>query len=365
MFRSSTYRRRDAAALLAGALVSGTLTGCGPTQPRTTADGTTVLRIGDSFPTSHPVDEGGVTPFRKYLERHGPAVGLDVEYFANGQMGEQRDMPTLLRKGVLDLAPVSPGYVGSELPMSNVGDLPGLASDPCSGADAVLDAMRPGKTLFEEELRPHGVRPLWVALITDYEVLGTKRPIESPEQAAGRLLRSTGGVADRVVDHLGASGVSMPLGELFEALSRDTVDGTVASPVSIATYELGEVLDFATSGARLGSFTVTFSISEGVWQRLTPDQRRVLHEAAALAQDGVCRKLTEEGETAVAEMREQGVELVEVGPQQRPAWNAVAEPVQQSWADDLESIGMPGHRVLAEFRRSLAAAEQAKRGKHR
>ncbi|MFC7344178.1 TRAP transporter substrate-binding protein DctP [Saccharopolyspora griseoalba] len=364
VFRCSTRRRRwTAAALAAGVLLGGTLTGCGPARPP--ADqGSVVLRIGDSFPASHPIDEGGVIPFREYLERHGPAVGLDVEYFANGQMGEQRDMPTLLRKGVLDLAPVSPGYVGSELPMSNVGDLPGLASDPCTGADAVLDAMSPGKTLFEEELRPHGVRPLWVALITDYEVLGTKHPIERPEQAAGRLLRSTGGVADRVVDHVGASGVSMPLGELFEALSRDTVDGTVASPVSIASYKLGEVLDFATSGAQLGSFTVTFSVGEGVWQRLTPDQQRVLREAAAVAQDGVCRKLTEEGETAVAEMRGQGVELVEIGPRQRSAWNAVAEPVQQSWASDLESIGMPGHRVLAEFRRSLAEAEQASRGEN-
>src|SRR5690606_2236985 len=228
VFRPSPRRRRSATAALAVAL-AGVLTGCGQVEPHTAEDGTVVLRIGDSFPASHPIDAGGVVASRGYLEQHGPAVGLEVEYFATGQMGEQGDMPALLRKGVVDLAPVSPAYVGTELPMSNVGDLPGLVPDACIGADAVLDAMQPGKTLFEEELKPHGVRPLWVALVPDYEVLGTKRPIERPEQAAGRLLRSTGGVADRVVDHVGASGVSMPLGELFEAISRDTVDGTVAS----------------------------------------------------------------------------------------------------------------------------------------
>lgn len=363
MFRAAT-RRRGAAAL-AGALAIGTLAGCGQAEPSKAEDGTVVLRIGDSFPASHPIDTGGVIPFRKYLEERGPAVGLDVEYFANGQLGEQSDIPALLRKGVVDLAPVSPAYVGTELPLSNVGDLPGLAPDACVGADAVLDAMRPGSTLFEEELKPRGVRPLWVALVPYYEVLGTKGPIERPEQAAGRLLRSTGGVADRVVDRIGASGVSMPLGELFEALSRDTVDGTVASPVSIASYKLGEVLDFATSGARLGSFTVTFSISDAIWQQLAPAQQRVLAEAAELAQEGVCRSLTKAGETAVEAMRGQGVDLIEIGPQQRPAWDAVAEPVQQSWARDLESIGRPGHRVLAEFEQSLARAEQARSGENR
>lgn len=365
VFRPSSRRRRGATAALAVALASGVLAGCGQVEPHTAEDGIVVLRIGDSFPASHPIDVGGVIPFREYLEHHGPAVGLDVEYFANGQMGEQGDMPALLRKGVVDLAPVSPAYVGTELPLSNVGDLPGLVPDACVGADAVLDAMQPGKTLFKEELEPHGVRPLWVALVPDYEILGTKRPIERPEQASGRLLRSTGGVADRVVDHVGASGVSMPLGELFEAISRDTVDGTVASPVSIASYKLGEVLDFATIGAQLGSFTVTFSVSEGIWQQLTPEQQRVLREAAEVAQRGVCRSLTEAGETAVEEMRGQGVELIEIGPKQRPAWDAVAEPVQQSWAADLESIGLPGRRVLAEFEQSLAEAQQARQGETR
>src|SRR5690606_22941949 len=99
VIRPSFRRRRWLAASLAVVLASGVLVGCGQVGPHTADDGTAVLRIGDSFPASHPIDTGGVLPFREYLEQNGPEVGLDVEYFANGQMGEQGDMPTLLRKG--------------------------------------------------------------------------------------------------------------------------------------------------------------------------------------------------------------------------------------------------------------------------
>lgn len=337
-------------------LLTAALAACGTAPPHRDAEGRTVIKIGDSFSATHPVGAGGVQPFRDHLEEHGPGVGLAVEYFASGQVGDQGDMPAILRSGVVQMAPVSPAYVGTELPLSNVGDLPGLVPDACTGGDAVLGAMQPGGTLFETELAPHGIRPLWAAVVPDYEAMSTRTPIARPEDAAGRLVRSTGGVADRVVDSMGAAGVSMPLGELYEALSRDTVSGTVASPVSIGSYKLGEALDHTTDGARLGAFTITFSVSEPFWASLDDAQRGVITEAAALAQDGVCRAITETGEAALAEMREQGVQVSPVSAADRAAWDALAEPVRRQWVADLERSGHPATRVLQEFEESLARA---------
>lgn len=114
---------RLATALSSAALV---LVGACAGPPHESADGDKVLKFGDSFSSTHPIGEGGVTPFLKALEQGGEDVGLEVEYFAKGQMGDQRDMAALLRSGVIQMGPVSPAYVGTELPLSNVGDLPGL-----------------------------------------------------------------------------------------------------------------------------------------------------------------------------------------------------------------------------------------------
>ncbi|MBB1024001.1 MULTISPECIES: TRAP transporter substrate-binding protein [unclassified Dietzia] len=322
------------------------------------------LRIGDSFSATHPIGRSGTAIFMETLEAKGPDAGMEIEYYASGQLGKQRDMPAVLRTGIAQIAAVSPAYVGTQLPLSNVGDLPGFTQDPCIGGDAMLEIMQPGSTLFEAELAPQDVRPLWVAYIPGYEAMSGSFPVDSMESLHGKIMRSTGGAADRVVDRAGAAGVSMPLGDMYEAISRGTVEGTLASPISITPYSLEEVISYSTDGARLGSFTVTYSVSNTVWNQMTLEQQDVLTEASELAQVAVCEELVVSVDESKQDMRDAGVEMVEVTDAQRPEWDALSIPVREAWINDLESIGLPAAQVLEDFHAALDRAE-AKHGGER
>lgn len=356
--RANSRRRRTvprvfgvAVTGLAIALVSG-CAGSSAESPESTE-----VRIGDSFAATHPIGRSGTAAFMEVLESKGPDTGMDIEYYASGQLGKQRDMPAVLRTGIAQIAAVSPAYVGTQLPLSNVGDLPGFTQDPCVGGDAMLEIMQPGTTLFEAELAPQDVRPLWVAYIPGYEAMSGAFPVNSVEALQGKIMRSTGGAADRVVDQAGAAGVSMPLGDMYEAISRGTVEGTLASPISITPYSLEEVISYSTDGARLGSFTVTYSVSNSVWNEMTPDQQAVLAEASELAQVEVCEELTRSMDESKQAMRDAGVQMIAVTDAQRPEWEALAAPVREAWVSDLESIGLPAQRVLDDFTAALARAE--------
>lgn len=356
-------RRNVARASIAGALgtVLVLVTGC---SDPTRESGDLVVKIGDSFAATHPIGRSGTDIFMETLKSKGPDAGMEIEYFASGQLGKQRDMPAVLRTGIAQIAAISPAYVGTQLPLSNVGDLPGFTQDPCIGGDAVLEIMQPGTTLFESELAPQDVRPLWVAYIPGYEAMSGAFPVDSVEALHGKIMRSTGGAADRVVDQSGAAGVSMPLGDLYEAISRGTVEGTLASPISITPYSLEEVIAYSTDGARLGSFTVTYSVSNSVWNEMTSDQQEVLTDASERAQVAVCEELTRSMEASKQAMRDSGVQMIEVTDAHRPEWEALAEPVRESWVNDLESIGLPARQVLEDFNSALERAE-AKHGGER
>lgn len=315
------------------------------------------VRIGDSFAATHPIGRSGTAVFMETLRSEGPGAGMDIHYFASGQLGKQRDMPAVLRTGIAQIAAISPAYVGTQLPLSNVGDLPGFTQDPCVGADAMLEIMQPGTTLFATELEPQDVRPLWVAYIPGYEAMSAAFPVESVESLHGKIMRSTGGAADRVVDEAGAAGVSMPLGDMYEAISRGTVEGTLASPISITPYSLEEVINYSTDGASLGSFTVTYSVSNAVWNEMTPEQQAVLTEASELAQVEVCQELTTSLEESKQAMRDSGVQMIEVTDAERPEWEALAAPVREAWVEDLESIGLPARKVMDDFTAALDRAE--------
>lgn len=327
--------------------------GCSPGED----PGKTEVRVGDSFAATHPIGRSGTAAFMDVLENKGPDAGMDIEYYASGQLGKQRDMPAVLRTGIAQIAAVSPAYVGTQLPLSNVGDLPGFTQDPCVGGDAMLEIMQPGTALFEAELAPQDVRPLWVAYIPGYEAMSGAFPVDSVEALHGKIMRSTGGAADRVVDEAGAAGVSMPLGDMYEAISRGTVEGTLASPISITPYSLEEVISYSTDGARLGSFTVTYSVSNSAWNDMTPEQQAVLTEASELAQVEVCEELTRSMDESKQAMRDSGVQMIEVTDAQRPVWEALAAPVREAWVNDLESIGLPARQVLDDFTAALARAE--------
>lgn len=357
---------RPASRLAAVAIASCvTVTACGSPGVTHNADGQVVLTMADSFSTTHPIGRSGTKLFREILRTEGSDVGLELRYFASGQLGTQSDMPALLRTGVAQIAAVSPAYVSSQLPLSNVGDLPGFTEDSCVGADAMRSLMQPGTTLFETELKKNDVHPLWVAFIPAYEAMSGDFPIHVAADLQGKIIRSTGGVADRVVDASGAAGVSMPLGDLYEAISRNTVQGTLASPMSVTPYKLEEVLHYSTEGASLGSFTATYSISQHVWEELSAKQQAFLTHAADRAQKSTCEELNRAVAESKQQMRDAGVQFDPVTEQHRHAWDAITEQVQNSWVHDLSSTGLPARKVLNEAKAAFAAAEKRQAGETR
>ena len=158
------------------------------------------LVMGDSFSLTHPIGSNGTEQFIEGLETRGGDVGLDLQYFASGQLGKQWDMPTVVRTGVADISVISPSYVASEMPLSSVGDLAGLVEDACVASYALKDLMFEGGILYEEEFKPLNIRPLWIGVIPAYEAMTSERPVAVPGDLEGTVQRSTGGAQDRIVD---------------------------------------------------------------------------------------------------------------------------------------------------------------------
>lgn len=312
--------------------------------------------MGDSFSLTHPIGRGGTERFIEGLREQGPGAGLGLEYYASGQLGKQWDMPTIVRTGVADISVVSPSYVASEMPLSSVGDLPGLVRDSCQAGYALMDLMSEGGILYEEEFAPLNLRPLWVGVIPAYESMTSGREVTVPADLRGTVQRSTGGAQDRIVDSVGAAGVGMPIGDLYEALTRGTVEGTVASPVSITPYGLEEVIHYSTRGANLGSFTTVYVINNDTWNGLSEEQRELISDLAAESQQGVCEELNKSVGASYEAMEESGVRFTDVSDH-AAEWEALLEPTRQGWVRDLESMGRPAGRVLEEFERALAANE--------
>lgn len=344
------HRRRASATALA-LVVSAAATGCSAAAPPD--DGTAVLVMADSFPPTHPVGGGGSQEFLAYVQEHGPEVGLELDYYGPGQLGSQAEMLNLVRSGTVDIGYVIPSYLANEIPLAGIGDLPGLFEDPCQASEDMLPVMQPGGFVYENELAAQNVQALWGGLISELEVLTSSAPVATPADAGGLLLRSAGGVSDRVISGLGASPVQLPSGDIYEAVARGTVDGLTTSPYVINSYGLQDEIGYATSGANLGATSFYMTINHASWESLDGPQRQVLQQASALAHDGTCEALAEANASASGTLEESGVVFSEVEESNRGAWDDALENIRQRWVDDLTSAGLPASEALVDLERRL------------
>lgn len=332
------------------------VTGCA--GPGVDSDDVT-LKFAEGFSASHPIAANGSMYFLDRLREEGPDVGISVEFYPSSQLGSFEDVPTMLSSGIADISDVVPAYLSAQLPLSSAFDLPGYTTDSCVGAAAVSRSVAEGSTAREQEIEQLGVRPLWSVLLTGYELM-TSEPTTDPHGRQGAILRSPGGAVDRVVDAMGAAGVSMPLGDMYEAASRGTVDGTVASPTSMAPYKLAEVLPNSTIGAELGSVAVLYSISEQQWSELNDEQRVVVTEAAEATEQNLCAKLNELLPEAQDQMEKDGTTLHRLTPDQKSEWaQKVSMPARENWRSDLTDMGLPAEAVLEEWEAALRKEESA------
>lgn len=347
--------RRRFGTLLAGAAVAGSaISGC---APQDSGDKVT-LRISDGWSAKHPISTSGTIPFLKHLEEEGKKVGISIDYFAVGQLGKPREALTLLRTGALDIAPVVPAYNANELPLASVSELPGLVKDTCAGVRALTPMIRPGGILYEKQIKQYGVRPIWSTMISGYEVFTSEKKVTSPNSLVGLMIRTPGGIVDRLTRQLGAAPVQIEGPDLYEAVARQTVSGAVLSPLSVTSYSLQEVLKYSTLGANLTTTTIMFSISDRTWERLNEAQRKVVMDASAIADAGACKGLAAATQKATETVRKAGVEFTEVTGPVKVAWDKQLEPIRDNWVNDLESIGLPARAVRDDFEKHLAEEQR-------
>lgn len=341
------YRRTRSATLCAAAMTLA-LAGCAADE----SDQPTI-RLADSYSPVHPFGEFGAATFNEAVQE----AGFDLDYFPAGQMGSPEDLAILVRTNVVTVAPASAAYLEDMLPLSSVSDLPNMTTDACVAANSMMDLLSEGGILYEEEYKPLGLRPLWISIIPNYEVLTANRPVSEPADLQGLIIRSSGGAFDVTLDHAEVAAASMPAADTYEAMARNTVDGTVMPFLSTLPYRLDEVAGYSTNGLNLGSVGIPYVISEEAWQQFTPEQQEALTEAGDTANQTLCTALNRLHGEGRDYLRDNGVTLTEVDLSPGSPWSEVTDPVREDWATSLDEVGLPGTQVLRDYEAAIESHE--------
>ena len=314
------------------------------------------LRLADSLPSGHVIHELVAKPFMELVTKATNGQ-VTFQHFPSEQLGKAKDMAQLTAMGVADVSYIVPSYSSDKYPLTAVAELPGIFDTECQGSLAFYKISHNGGILEAKEFGPNQLRPLVTIALPAYQIqLATSREVKTAKDLEGLKVRTTGGAMDLMMRAIGGVPVRMAAPEIYESLTRGTLDGLIFSYQSSVSYEFGKMLKSGTEGQNFGTAILTYSMGEAKFKSLPENVRKALVEAGEQTTRESCKRF-EDGEKAATEkIKSQGMKVIQFGPDDKKVFDAAFKTVAQDWVKDLDKRGKPGTDVFKAFTEALAAS---------
>ncbi|MGP9499262.1 DctP family TRAP transporter solute-binding subunit [Halomonas sp. AOP43-D1-4] len=276
---------------------------------------------------------------------------LSVRTFPNSQLagGDQMRQFEMVGRGAIDLVMTSAINVTPLIPEMAVFSLPYLY-DGYDQVDATMNG-EPVK-LLEEIMDEKGVKVLAWGESGFRELTNSKRPIRSPDDMRGLNMRVAGPMYVDVMDALGANPQQMQWVETISALQQGVVDGQENGiGAVIIPQRIYEVQDYITLW-HYSYDPIFLGISKQRWESFDAETQEMVQQAADQAmahQLAITRENTAEG---VNLLREQGMDITELTPEEIEVFRQATAPAFDIWAERV------GPDIVSSFVETIESSKQ-------
>lgn len=315
------------------------------------------FRLADALPPEHVIHRAVGKVFMEKVEEktNGRVV---FEHFPAGQLGKGEAILDAVTSGLADVGYVIPSHIQGKMTLSAVAELPGGYPDACTGTKALMALAMPGGLLDEIDFASNGVRVLAAVVLPPYQTAFASDAIDTLADIEGQKIRSNPGPMEMSINTLGGVPIRLTPSEIYDSLSKGTIDGFFLPYVSILSYGLDEEVRTVTEGANFGSVVITYSIGTDKWESLPPEIQDALTAAGKEASLEGCRQFDEEEAAAGKKLQEKGIEFLAFTGEDADNLRDRFAELGDEWAALQEERGHENaSEVLSAFRN---AAEKAK-----
>jgi tripartite ATP-independent transporter DctP family solute receptor len=217
--------------------------------------------------------------FRDALQEElGDAVA--IEYFDSGTLGDEIVHMEMVRSGQLDVIPIGSDAVQLDSKWA-VFDMPFLIPNR-EVASKILDG-EIGQELTQSMRASADLQVLGFGEIGFRNITNNVRPVVTPADLQGLKLR-TPGSKTRILafEMLGATPVTMNIGELYLALQQGTVDGQENPLGNIKAFSWNEVQDYLSLSSHVYT-PITLVMNGARWDELSDEHKTAVQRAAQKA----------------------------------------------------------------------------------
>lgn len=257
-----------------------------------------------------------------------------------------KDHYRALQAGIVDFAFVNTGISPGVFPLSELFQVPGIASTIAASNLAFADLFEKYPE-FEKQFSP---KVKYIAtsqfLLSD---LHSRKPVRSLADLKGMKIGCQTPESAKAMELLGASASTIPWTDMYIQLERGVVDGVIAAWAIVNITHLHEIARYHTL-LRLSPGIAHWLFSRNTWKKFTPDEQKKFELLGA--------SLSNKTNWSVAitshDMRfkeitpEKGQTTIELSQADREQIKKLFKPLWDEWTERMKSRGYPAEAILQD-----------------
>lgn len=279
-------------------------------------------------------------------ERSDGDLRIDIQW--GGALFKANSSVPSIRDGVADMGSVIAVYFPQEMVSYGIADLPVQNPDPWVGMRATDELMRSSDAI-RAALADMNLVYIGTWTTSSVNIGCRDAAIRSAADVEGLKVRGVGAYG-KVFGEMGANMVRMSIYDAYQGLDTGLIDCSQGYSYAVAALNQSEVMDTYTllNWGQVGGLGMF--LNKAMFDSLTPEQQAVLEETGRDMVDQFGQSITIANEQAIASMRDQGIEIIELSDEDRATFVERGIPFVDQWVESANAAGLPGETMLAEYR---------------
>jgi TRAP-type C4-dicarboxylate transport system substrate-binding protein len=310
---------------------------------------TITLRYASPYSPGHPFSRADKV-WMDYVEQQSNGR-LRIQPFWGGSLVDEAEGVRELAAGVADVAFVAPIYARAGMHFIR-GQTPFYdGANDMHAQHAVFIKLWEQFPQMRAEMSD--VMPLVATGGSVQDIMTTKRPIRTLDDLKGLRLRAPMEITEWL-EKLGVDAEFMPMGEVYTALAKGTIDGVVAPQDTLKAMRFAEVVKYCTIVSLGRGAYYSRAMNHQAWQRLPAELQAVIQGSKAVWTKASINELVAAADAGHEFARENGVEFIQLPETDLQRVRELYAQLALARAQDMKRFGLPGEEAYAVARNAVA-----------
>lgn len=322
--------------------------GCSPSSEESSGDVKTepvTFNLSHFMSNQHPLHTNIVVPFADaVLEKTEGRVVIQV--YPNNELGAPSTTVDQVVSGALDMGITLAAYTPGRFPLTSILEFPFMFDSSLQGNLVGADM----RDFLQENDFPD-MKLLWVGG-TDIAKILINKNVTTMDGLKGLKLRSPGLLYNELYHEIGATELSLPVSDLYDAMDRNIVDGSLMSPSALISFKLSEVTDNIID-LDVYMNPLIFVMNNDAWSKVSAEDQQIMEDLLKEFSQKVGSQYDVEFEAGMKHAAEKNITILNFSDDEKAKFHTVADALKVKFIAEMDAKGLPGTAAYEEVLKSI------------